>query len=89
MFMFILYFGDLVWSVNNYGALLLVEFMMSTREPINVVKLRVSLLTFWFGVFVLCMGKTETMSCQKKKFETDILMYLVVIADPISPVLGT
>ena len=41
----------------------------------------------WFGVLVLCMGKTETMSCQKK-IETDTLMYLVVIEDPISPVLG-
>ena len=67
MFMFILYFGDLVWSVNNYGALLLVEFMMSSREPVSVVKLRVSLLMLWFGVLVLCMGKTETMSCHGSK----------------------
>ena len=54
-FMFILYFRDLVWYVNNYGALLLVEFMKSTGELISVDKLRVSLLTLWFGVLSFCV----------------------------------
>ena len=88
-FMFILYFGDLVWSMNNYGALLLVESIKSIGEPVSVVKLRVSLLTLWFGVLVLCMGKTENYGLSKKNFEADILMYMVVIVDPISPVPGT
>ena len=65
---------------------------MNTEELISVVKLRVSLLMLWFGVCGLHQVKLKTMSChvgREKKIETDILMYLVVVADPISPVLGT
>ena len=76
--------------MNTYCALLFVEYMMSTGEPISVVKLRVSLLMLWFGVSGLCLGITEDYEMSwVQRFETDILMYLVVIADPVSPVLGT
>ena len=62
---------------------------MSTGEPVSVVKLRVSFLTLWFGVSGLHLGKTENYEMSwVQRFETDILMYLVVIADPVSPVLG-
>ena len=75
--------------MNAYCALLLVDYTMSTGEPVSVVKLRVSLLMLWFGVSGLHQVKLKTMSCHiGKKFETNILMYLVVIADPISPVPG-
>ena len=42
---------DLVEYVNIYGVLLLVESMMNIGGLISVVKLSVSLLTLWFGVF--------------------------------------
>ena len=41
----------------------------------------------WYFGLVLCMGKTE--NHELSKFETDILMYLVVVVDPLSPVPGT
>ena len=76
--------------MNTYCALLFIEYMMSTGEPVSVVKLRVSLLMLWFGVSGLCLGKTENYEMSwVRRFETDILMYLVVIADPVSPVLST
>ena len=76
--------------MSIYCALLFVDYMMNTGEPISVVKLRVFLLTLWYGVSGLRLGKTENYEMSwVQRFETDILMYLVVIADPVSPVLGT
>ena len=76
--------------MNTYCALLFVDCMMSTGEVVSVVKLRVSLLMLWFGVSGLHLGKNENYEMSwVQGFETDILMYLVVVADPVSPVLGT
>ena len=70
-FMLLLSFlkGNFVHDVNTYCALLFVDYTMNTGEPISVVKLRVSLLTLWFVVLVLYLGKTENheLSCWKKK----------------------
>ena len=51
--------GKFSHDVNTYCALLFVDYMVSTKEPISVVKLRVTLLTLWFGVSGLRLGKTE------------------------------
>ena len=76
--------GKFAHDVNIYCALLFVDYMMSTREPISVVKLRDFLLTLWYGVSGLHLVKTENYEMSwVQRFETDILMYLVVIADPV------
>ena len=71
--------------MNIYGAVLFVEYMKSTEGLVSVVRLSVSMLMLWFGVFglAMCMGKAA------KKIETDILMYLVVVVDHVSPVPST
>ena len=76
--------------MNTYCALLLVEYTMSTGDLVSGVKLSFLLTCCGFGVSGFVLGKTENyeLSCWKKGFETDILMYLVVIADHVSPVPG-
>ena len=85
------FWGGFAHDVNVYCVLVFVDYMMSSVKHVSVAKLSFLLLLWllvFFFCFGLCVGEKKKLWAVKK-IETDVLMYLVVIVDPLSLVLAT